>query len=158
MTPGINVANKNKITHTVHEYAHDSSAESYGLEAAEKLGVPVAKVFKTLVVSLDNKELAVAIIPVSSMLSMKLMAKAAGAKKATMATQSEVERSTGYVLGGVSPLGQKKRLKTIIDSSAKIQATIYVSAGRRGLEIELSPEDLEGLVSGVLAEICQSLR
>jgi len=155
MTPGINVAKKNKITHKVHEYTHDSSSESYGLEAAEKLGVPVARVFKTLVVSLDNKELAVGVIPVSSMLSMKLMAKAAGAKKATMAAQSEVERSTGYVLGGVSPLGQKKRLRTIIDSSARNHPTVYVSAGRRGLEIELSPDDLESLVNGVLAEICQ---
>ena len=155
MTPGINVARKARITHKVHEYDHDSSSESYGLEAAEKLGVPVARVFKTLVVSLDNKELAVGVIPVSSMLSMKLMAKAAGAKKATMAAQSEVERSTGYVLGGVSPLGQKKRLRTIIDSSARNHPTVYVSAGRRGLEIELSPDDLESLVNGVLAEICQ---
>lgn len=108
MTPGINVAKKAKIAHKVHEYAHDSSSESYGLEAAEKLGVPEARVFKTLVVSLDKKELAIGVIPVSSMLSMKLLAKAAGAKKATMAARSDVERSTGYVLGGVSPLGQKK--------------------------------------------------
>ena len=155
MTPGINVVKKNKIIHKVHEYAHDSSHESYGLEAANKMGVPAARVFKTLVVSLDNKELAVGVIPVSSMLSMKLIAKAAGAKKAVMAAQSDVERSTGYVLGGVSPLGQKKRLKTIIDSSAKNHSTVYVSAGRRGLEIELSPSDLEKLVNGVLAEICQ---
>ena len=155
MTPGISVARKNKITHKVHEYDHDSSSESYGLEAAEKLGVPVARVFKTLVVSLDNKELAVGVIPVSSMLSMKLMAKATGAKKATMASQSEVERSTGYVLGGVSPLGQKKRLKTVIDSSAENQHTVYVSAGRRGLEIELNPGDLEKLVHGVFAKISQ---
>ena len=155
MTPGINVAKKAKITHKVHEYAHDSSSESYGLEASEKLGVPESRVFKTLVVSLDNKELAVGVIPVSSMLSMKLIAKAAGAKKAKMAEQSEVERSTGYVLGGVSPLGQKKRLKTIIDSSAKHHSTVYVSAGRRGLEIELSPNDLVKLVNGAFAEICQ---
>jgi len=155
MTPGINVAKKAKITHKVHEYAHDSSSESYGLEAAEKLGIPESRVFKTLVVSLDSKELAVGVIPVSSMLSMKLIAKAAGAKKAKMAEPSEVERSTGYVLGGVSPLGQKKRLKTIIDSSAKHHSTIYISAGRRGLEIELSPDDLIKLVNGDLAEICQ---
>jgi len=155
MTPGINVAKKAKIAHKVHEYAHDSSSESYGLEAAEKLGVPEARVFKTLVVSLDNKELAIGVIPVSSMLSMKLLAKAAGAKKATMAARSDVERSTGYVLGGVSPLGQKKRLKTIIDSSAKNHTTIYVSAGRRGLEIELSPNDLEKLVNGIFSEISQ---
>ena len=155
MTPGINVAKKAKIIHKVHEYDHDSSCESFGLEAAEKLGVAEARVFKTLVVSLDNKELAVGVIPVSSMLSMKLIAKAAGAKKAAMASQSDVERSTGYVLGGVSPLGQKKRLKTIIDSSAKHYSTVYVSAGRRGLEIELSPDDLKHLVNGVLAEICK---
>lgn len=155
MTPGINVAKKAKIIHKVHEYDHDSSCESFGLEAAEKLGVAEARVFKTLVVSLDNKELAVGVIPVSSMLSMKLIAKAAGAKKAAMASPSDVERSTGYVVGGVSPLGQKKRLKTIIDSSAKHYSTVYVSAGRRGLEIELSPDDLKNLVNGVLAEICK---
>ena len=102
MTPGINVARQNKIVHRVHEYTHDASSESYGLEAADKLGVPGAQVFKTLVVALDSKELAVGVIPVSSMLSMKLIAKAAGAKKAAMADPADVERSTGYVLGGVS--------------------------------------------------------
>ena len=156
MTPAINVAKQNKIPHQVHEYAHDPSAKSYGLEAAEKLGVPADRVFKTLVVSLDNKELVVGVIPVSSMLSMKLIAKAAGAKKATMAAEAEVERATGYVLGGVSPLGQKKKLKTLIHASAKNYPTIYVSAGRRGLEIELSPVDLGKLVNGVFADICQA--
>lgn len=141
--------------HKVHEYDHDSSSESYGLEAAEKLGVAADRVFKTLVVKLDNNELAVGVIPVSSMLSMKRIAKAAGAKKAIMAAQADVERATGYVLGGVSPLGQKKRLKTFIDASVKKKATVYVSAGRRGLEIELNPEDLNKLVNGVFADICQ---
>ncbi|GAA5442330.1 cys-tRNA(Pro)/Cys-tRNA(Cys) deacylase YbaK [Microbulbifer sp. NBRC 101763] len=155
MTPAINAAKKAKITFKVYEYTHNSSSESYGLEAAEKLGVAEAKIFKTLVVILDNKELAVGIVPVSSMLNMKRIAKAAGAKKATMAAKSDVERSTGYVLGGVSPLGQKKRLKTIIDSSAKNYATVYVSAGRRGLEIELAPNDLASLVNGVFSKICQ---
>jgi Cys-tRNA(Pro)/Cys-tRNA(Cys) deacylase len=155
MTPGINVARSANIPHKVHEYVHDSSSESYGLEAAEKLGVDKDRVFKTLVISLDGKDLAVGVIPVSSMLSMKLFAKAAGAKKAVMASPSEVQRSTGYVLGGVSPLGQKKRLKTIIDSSARHCPTVYVSAGRRGLEIELSPTDLVNLVSGEFAGICQ---
>lgn len=155
MTPGINIARQHKIVHRVHEYAHDASSESYGLEAAEKLGVPGEQVFKTLVVALDNKALAVGVIPVSSMLSMKLIAKAAGAKKAAMADPADVERTTGYVLGGVSPLGQKKRLKTIIDSSAEKFATIYVSAGRRGLEIELSPADLKKLTNGMFAGICQ---
>jgi Cys-tRNA(Pro)/Cys-tRNA(Cys) deacylase len=154
MTPGINSAKKAKIPHRVHEYSHDESSESYGLEAAKKMGVSEQRVFKTLVVSLDNKELAVGIIPVSSLLSMKLIAKASGVKRAAMADKSEVERSTGYVLGGVSPLGQKKRLKTIIDSSAKNYSTIYVSAGRRGLEIELSPDDLTKLTNGAVAAIC----
>jgi Cys-tRNA(Pro)/Cys-tRNA(Cys) deacylase len=155
MTPGINIAKRAKIAHKVHEYSHDPSNESYGLEAAEKLGIEEARVFKTLVVRLDSKELAVGIIPVSSMLSMKLIAKAAGAKKAAMADKSDVERSTGYILGGVSPLGQKKRLKTFIDASAGNYSTVFVSAGRRGLEIELNPDDLKLLTNGVFAEICQ---
>ena len=155
MTPAINLAKKLKIFHRVHEYSHDPSSESYGLEAAEKLGVPEARVFKTLVVNIDNKALADGVVPVSSMLSMKLMAKATGAKKAVMANQPDVERSTGYVLGGVSPLGQKKPLKTVIDASATDFDTIYVSAGRRGLEIELSPEDLRKLVNGVFEKIIQ---
>jgi Cys-tRNA(Pro)/Cys-tRNA(Cys) deacylase len=112
-------------------------------------------VFKTLVVSLDGGNLAVAVIPVSSMLSMKLMAKAAGAKKASMADPSDVTRATGYVLGGVSPLGQKNRLKTIIDSSAMSHATVFVSAGRRGLEIELGPDQLKQATNALLADICQ---
>lgn len=155
MTPGINVAKKNKIKHTVNEYEHDSSSESYGLEAAEKMGVDETRVFKTLVVKLNDDELAVGVIPVSSMLSMKRIAKVAGAKKATMADPTEVERSTGYVLGGVSPLGQKKRLKTIVDSSAKNFDTIFVSAGRRGLEIELAPDDLKKCVNGSYSAVCQ---
>ncbi|NQZ89768.1 MAG: Cys-tRNA(Pro) deacylase [Colwellia sp.] len=155
MTPGINQAKKHKVLYTIHEYSHDESSESYGLEAADKMGVPQEIVFKTLVVTLDNKELVVGIIPVSSMLSMKLIAKALGAKKAYMADKFDVERSTGYILGGVSPLGQKKRLKTLIHSSANNYSTIYVSAGRRGLEIELSPTDLVKLTKGKLEDICQ---
>ncbi|MEY8215331.1 MAG: Cys-tRNA(Pro) deacylase [Colwellia sp.] len=155
MTPAINIAKKSKVFYKVHEYTHDSSHESYGIEAAEKLGVEEVRVFKTLVVSVDNNELVVGIIPVSSMLSMKNTAKTLGAKKATMASKSDVERSTGYVLGGVSPLGLKKRLKVIIDSSAEKYSTIYVSAGRRGLEIELNPNDLRSLVNGTFSELCQ---
>ncbi|MBA6338705.1 MULTISPECIES: Cys-tRNA(Pro) deacylase [unclassified Colwellia] len=155
MTPGINVAKKNKVSHKIHEYSHDETTESYGLEAAEKLGVIEQRIFKTLVVMLDDKSLAVGIIPVSAMLSMKLIAKAVGAKKANMADKSDVERSTGYVLGGVSPLGQKKALRTIVDASANHYASIYVSAGRRGLEIELSPADLIKLTNGMLTKICQ---
>lgn len=155
MTPGIKLLKKHNIDHIVHAYDHDAASESYGLEAAEKLAVPEASVFKTLVVSLDNKTLVVGVVPVTSMLSMKSIAKAAGVKKAAMADKHAVEKSTGYVLGGVSPLGQKKRLKTFIDSSAKNFSTIYVSAGRRGLEIELAPEDLQKVVNGIFVDICQ---
>lgn len=155
MTPAINLARKQKIEHRVHEYSHDAASESYGLEAAEKLDIPPAQVFKTLVVKLDGRELAVGVVPVSAMLNMKLIAKAAGAKKASMAEPQEVERSTGYVLGGVSPLGQKKRLKTIVDQSAESFPTIYVSAGRRGLEIELAPRQLTALTSGKFAALTQ---
>ena len=153
MTPAINTAKKAKITYTVHEYDHDPSSDSYGIEAVEKLGISKERMFKTLIVKYGSKELAVAVVPVSTMLNMKLFAKAIGAKKASMADAANVERSTGYVLGGVSPLGQKKRLKTIIDSSAENYPTIYVSAGRRGLDIELKPQDLEKLTNGQFAEI-----
>jgi len=155
MTPCINIARKNKIAHTVHEYTHDPETESYGSEAAEKLGVANTQVFKTLVVSLDTSELVVAVIPVAAMLSLKHIAKTVGAKKAFMANKTDVERTTGYVLGGVSPIGQKKRLKTVVDISANQFSTIYISAGRRGLEIELNPADLAKLTNAVFAEICQ---
>ena len=154
MTPGIIAAKKNKIAFTIHEYSHDKSSESYGNEAVEKMDVPKERVFKTLVVSLENKTLAVGIIPVSSMLNMKRIAKAAGAKKAVLANKLDVERSTGYVLGGVSPLGQKKQLQTIIDSSANNYSTIFVSAGRRGLEIELSSNDLSTITKATFAALC----
>lgn len=154
MTPAITIAKKSKLPFQIHEYSHDSSNQAYGSEAAEQLGVPETRVFKTLVVLLDTTELAVGIVPVSSMLNLKLMAKALGAKKAVMAAKVDVERSTGYVLGGVSPLGQKKPLRTVIDASARSYPTIFVSAGRRGLELELNPEDLRGLVDGTFAGVC----
>lgn len=155
MTPAINAAKKNKIAYKVHQYAHDPAHDSYGREAAAKLGITEERVYKTLVVELDQGSLTVAVIPVSSMLSMKLIAKAAGAKKAAMADKDRVEKTTGYVLGGVSPLGQKKRLLTVIDSSAKDFPTIFVSAGRRGLEIELNPADLAALTTATFADIRQ---
>ncbi len=142
MTPAIDLAKKRGLNYQIHEYTHDSQAPSFGLEAAEKLGVEVTQVFKTLVVVTDAGALAVAILPVDKTLNFKKMAKAVGCKKTQMADPKQVERSTGYVLGGVSPLGQKKRLTTIIDDSAQNQSTIYVSGGRRGLEIELPPDQL----------------
>ncbi len=153
MTPAINSAKKAKIPFTVHHYPHDPLSPSYGKEAAEKLGIDEGRVFKTLVVQLDGAALAVGIIPVSMTLSMKNFAKAAQAKKAAMADTRDVERATGYVLGGVSPLGQKKRLLTIIHSSASSFPTIFVSAGRRGLEIELKPADLASLTGAAFATI-----
>lgn len=145
MTPAINAAKKAKIAYTLHHYDHDPASPSYGREAAEKLGLDEARVFKTLIVELDSGSLAVGIVPVSAMLSMKLLARAAGAKKAAMAEKGAVARATGYVLGGVSPLGQKKRLPTFIDLSAADLPTIFVSAGRRGLDLELKPADLATL-------------
>lgn len=155
MTPAIELARRQGIPHTVHTYEHDPDCSSYGTEAAEALGLDEERVFKTLVVNLGDR-LAVAVLPVSHMLGMKLVAKAAGAKKASMAEKAAVERSTGYVLGGVSPLGQKKRLPTYIDASARNHATIFVSAGRRGLEIELAAEDLRRLTGGNFSELFQT--
>jgi Cys-tRNA(Pro)/Cys-tRNA(Cys) deacylase len=157
MTPAIEIALKAKVFHQVHQYTHDAETTSYGQEAAEKLGITQQQVFKTLVLSLQPKGFAVAVIPVSNQLSMKLLAKAAGAKKAALAERQDVERLTGYVLGGVSPLGQKTRLITLIDQSAVSFATIFVSAGRRGLEIELDPQDLQRLTSAQFAALCPSL-
>ena len=155
MTPAVNCANKAKIRYTLLQYDHDSGHASYGLEAAEKLGVLPERVFKTIVVKLDATQLIVAILPVNSMLSMKSLAKACGGRKAEMADKVEVQRSTGYVLGGVSPLGQKKSLKTVIDQSAQQYPTIYVSGGRRGLEIELNALDLQTLTCALFATLSQ---
>lgn len=155
MTPAILVAKKAKIDFNLHEYKHDATAPSYGLEAAEKLHINPAQVFKTLVVTTEKNELVVAIVPVNKQLNLKALAKSIGAKKAAMAEQKLVERTTGYILGGVSPLGQKKQLTTVIDSSALAFNTIFVSAGRRGLEIEMSAENLCNLVKGTFEAISQ---
>ena len=154
MTPAINAAKKAKISIVVREYEHDPTCTAYGLEAAEKLGVDPQRVFKTLVADLGD-ELVVAVIPVEEMLGFKHLAKAAGAKKAAMADKSLVERTTGYVLGGVSPLGQKKRLRTFIDASASAHSTILVSGGRRGLDIEITPTDLARMTGGDFARLTQ---
>lgn len=154
MTPAINLLKKKQVEHTIHHYEHEVSSNSYGLEAAEKLGLDSHRVFKTLVVQLDSGELVVTIIPVAEKLSMKSCAKLCQAKKASMADKILVEKTTGYVLGGVSPLGQKKRLRTLLDSSARELQTIFVSAGRRGLEIELSPQDLLSLSNAHVAALC----
>ncbi len=155
MTPAINTAQKAKIKFTVHEYSHDPNTSSYGEEAAEKLGIEQNRVFKTLVVANEQNDLYVAIVPVSSQLNFKLCAKAIGCKKIAMADKKLVERTTGYLLGGVSPIGQKKILPTIIHETAKEFDTIFVSAGKRGLQIELVPDDLLFLTRAKYDCICE---
>jgi len=156
MTPAINLAKKKKISHQVHQYHHDPKHESYGLEAAEALGQDPKTVFKTLLFALDGqpKQLAVAIIPVEQKLNLKLAAKAAKAKKAEMADPDIAQKTTGYVVGGISPLGQKRALPTFIHASAKPLETMCVSAGKRGLEIELAPSDLAMLTRASFVELC----
>ncbi|MFG2792343.1 Cys-tRNA(Pro) deacylase [Streptomyces sp. NPDC048419] len=138
--------------YTVHSYDHDPSHPSYGEEAAKAMGVSPDRVFKTLVADVDGT-LTVAVVPVAGQLDLKALASAVGGKRATMADPSLAERTTGYVRGGISPLGQRKKLPTVLDASASAHATICVSAGRRGLEVELSPEDLTGLTEAVVAPI-----
>ncbi|MFD5390608.1 Cys-tRNA(Pro) deacylase [Streptomyces sp. NPDC056669] len=140
---------------TLHSYEHDPAAPSYGEEAAQALGVEPGRVFKTLVASVDDR-LTVAIVPVSATLDLKALASAVGGKRATMADPAAAERTTGYVRGGISPLGQRKRLPTALDESATGYETICVSAGRRGLEVELAPGDLASLTDAVLAPIART--
>ena len=141
-----------KIPFTVHEYAHDPRAESYGREASEALGVTPDRVFKTLVAEVDGA-LVTGVVPVEGQLDLKALATACGAKKAAMAQVTAAERATGYVAGGISPVGQRKRLRVVIDASALGFDTVFCSAGRRGLEIELAPADLVQLTSAVTASI-----
>ena len=148
MTPAIDLLKKVRADHAVHSYSHDPKAPSYGLEAAEKLGLEPARVFKTLLAASEKGELLVAVVPVAGTLDLKALAVAAGVKKADMADPAAAQRATGYLLGGISPLGQKKRLRTFIDESAQGFATVFVSAGRRGLEVELA--------AAVLAEHTQA--
>lgn len=142
MTPALNLLKKARAQYLVHSYQHDAKAPSYGLEAAEKLGLDPAKVFKTLLASSDKGELLVAVVPVVGSLDLKALAQVAGVKKVEMAAVDAAQRATGYLVGGISPLGQKKRLRTFIDNSALGFASVYVSAGRRGLEVELSAQTL----------------
>lgn len=142
MTPAINLLKKNKCKFEIHKYDHDPECTDFGAEAASKLGLDENQVFKTLLVELTPKELAVAVLPVSKMLSLKNIASALGSKSAVMANKQEAQKVTGYLLGGISPLGQKKQLRTIVDESAKDFETIFVSGGKRGLDIEVNPDDI----------------
>jgi len=153
MTPALNLLKKVRAAHRVHSYEHDPKAASYGLEAAEKLGLEPAQVFKTLLAASEKGELLVAVVPVVGSLDLKALAQAAGVKKVDMAPIDAAQRATGYLVGGISPLGQKKRLRTFIDNSARNFSTVYVSAGRRGLEVELSAEVLSEHTQAQFADI-----
>lgn len=141
MTPACKVLQQRKIAYSIHEYQHDTSCTNFGAEAAQKLQLDPSQVFKTLLVT-DDKNLYVAILPVTHTLNLKRIASALGVKKLQMADPKIAERSTGYLVGGISPIGQKKPLITCIDNSAEEFATVYVSGGKRGLDIGLTPQDL----------------
>lgn len=153
-TPATVTLDRAGVPYEIRAYEHDPRATSYGLEAAEALGVEPARVFKTLLVDTD-KGLGVTIVPVDTTVDLKAAAAALGAKKAAVADPAAAERTTGYVVGGISPLGQKKALPTVLDDSAREHATILVSGGKRGLDIELSPEALLTLVCGGYAAIAR---
>jgi Cys-tRNA(Pro)/Cys-tRNA(Cys) deacylase len=159
MTPAVVAVERARVPHRVLSYAHDPSAPAYGPEAATALGLDPRQVFKTLVVSLEGAPrggaLAVAVVPVSRQLDLKAAADALGAKRAAMADVAAAERATGYVVGGISPLGQKKPLRTVVDASALEWPELFVSAGRRGLELALAPTDLLRLVGGITAAIAR---
>jgi len=148
-TPAIAAAEAAGISFRVHEYDHDPSTESYGLEAADKLSLDAATVFKTLVVDRDGT-LTIAIVPVAQQLDLRALG-----KRATLADATKAERATGYVLGGISPLGGRRKLPTLLDASALDHETIHVSAGRRGLEIELDPRDLVRLTNAEVKPVAR---
>ena len=152
MTPATKLLKANKIEFSIHEYEHDANAKSFGLEAAEKLNLRVEEVFKTLLVT-DEKNYFVAILPVHHQLNLKKVAQAVGAKKLKMSDPKDAERLTGYLVGGISPVGQKKRLKTVIDQSAQQLEKLYVSGGKRGLDIGLKPQDLAKVLSATFADV-----
>lgn len=153
-TPATRVLAAAGVDHRLHPYAHDPTAHSYGLEAATALGVEPSRVFKTLVVDVDGG-LCVAVVPVDRSLDLKALAAAVGGKRAAMAERRAAERATGYVLGGISPLGQRRRLPMVLHASAFEHATVLVSGGRRGLDVELAPADLARLTEATPASIAR---
>ncbi len=152
VTPAMTALSRSGVAFTVHRYQHDPAAVSYGLEAAHALAVPAERVFKTLLADVDGN-LIVAVVPVVGSLDLKALAAASGGKRASMAASAAAERATGYLVGGISPFGQRRRLPTVVDKSATDFDTVYVSAGRRGLDLELAPADLIRLTGATTARI-----
>jgi Cys-tRNA(Pro)/Cys-tRNA(Cys) deacylase len=154
-TPALVALERAGVPHTVHAYVHDPASDlGYGLEAAAAMGVEPARVLKTLIADIDGR-LVVAVVPVDRQLDLKALARAAGGKRAAMAEPAAAERATGYVVGGISPLGQKQRHRTVVDGSAQAFDVVYVSGGRRGLDIGLAPGDLLALTGGTAAPIAR---
>lgn len=157
-TPATKALVAASIEYREHPYEHDPSADSYGLEAAEAIGVPAEQVLKTLLAQTDlsrDHGLVVGVVPVTGQLDLKALAAAVGAKKATMADPALAEKTTGYVVGGISPIGQKRALTTVVDESATAHPSVYVSGGRRGLDLELSPADLVTATGAIIASIAK---
>ncbi len=153
MTPAVDQVAAAGCDHRILSYTHDPSHGSYGLEAAEALGVEPEQVFKTLIADVSGVGLVVAIVPVSTMVDLKALAQAAGGKRATMAEVAAAERSTGYVVGGISPFGQRKALPTFVDETCQLWDEMLVSAGRRGLEIAIAPDQLIAVLNATEAPI-----
>lgn len=151
-TPATALLARAKVPFTLHPYDHDPRSQAYGEEAAEALGVDPARIFKTLIATVEGK-LACAVVPVAARLDLKALAAALGGKRAEMADPAAASRATGYVVGGISPLGQRSKLRVVVDDSASGFETVYVSAGRRGLQVELAPGDLVRVAGALLAPI-----
>ena len=154
-TPATVALTRAGIAFSLHPYDHDPRAASYGLEAAAALGVEAARVFKTLLASVDGK-LVVGVVPVAGQLDLKALARAAGGSKAVLADPKLAERTTGYVVGGISPIGQRKALPTVVDDSALEFATVFVSGGQRGLDLEMAPADLIRITGAITGQIGRS--
>ena len=153
-TPATVALTRAGVAFTVRDYAHDPRTTSYGLEAAAALGVEPARVFKTLLADVDGA-LVVAVVPVTGQLDLKALARAVGGRRAQMAEPAAAERATGYVVGGISPLGQRRSHPTVVDASATGHTTVLVSGGRRGLDVELAPADLVALTAAVVADVAR---
>jgi Cys-tRNA(Pro)/Cys-tRNA(Cys) deacylase len=153
VTPAVRAAERAGVAYHLLEYTHRADTESYGLEAAAALGLPPEIIFKTLVTKVDGRLLVVALVPVNRELDLKALAAAAGGKRAEMASKAEAERATGYVLGGISPLGQRRQLPTVLDETAAWLDQMCVSAGRRGLQIRIRPADLIALTGATQARL-----